>query len=1012
SKTTQGANEIVCELPAQPNSIPGTPLNITVTNPNGSEDTLQNSFSCDGWYQEAFIKTPNANGDLSTDYTLNVGDYPQAVSISGDTMVVGTNLEDSNQTTITNGTTASSDNSKLNSGAAYVFKRTGTQWAQEAYLKASNADSEDEFGISVGISGDTLVVGAFREDSSETTITNGPTASLNNTSATTASGAAYVFKRAGTQWVQEAYLKPSNGDYGDWFGLPVSISGDTIAVGAHLEDSSQTTITNGTTSEGNINENSNFGAAYVFRRSGSMWAQEAYLKAPNPGVGDNFGYDLKLSGDTLVVGAFREDNQQTTITNGSVITDNNNMPDSGSAYVFRRSSSAWSLEAYLKAPNAGTNNWFGHRVGLSNDVIVVGAELVNTAYVFRRSASGAWDFEDYLRAPNGEREDAFGRGVAVSGDRIAVSAFGEDNARAGVFNGTFSEADSGTASKSGAAYVFRRKNNKWETEAYLKAPFPDENDIFGANYISLSANTLVVPSVNESSDQTTITNGQSASSNNLNNRSGAIYVFRRPEDDAAPSISSVTPNQALCPGGSIVIYGSGFMKDASVSIGGIPCASKTVQGPNEIICETPTSIVAEGTALSITVTNSNGRSSTFLDTTNWVRQTTIDSKITKWMPAGITVTKGKPLSIAATGNIYISYSDRVGPNGADRNQSRCKPDTRFNNAAVIGKIGKSGDIFLVGSSFSTLSATDSGELYLTHNDMYCSADNSGSFSVTIRAPKAFNCALQILSCAGDCYLEGASPSFAQGLAIGTERQGPGGSILTLQYGNGSSGFKVWKEKNGTRILNATGLVANGWQKKLTPEGTGFSSTTFTTASDIAGRACPTHVFLNHSNMLATGRCLYYDAGNPQQRLDAAWSYWITTGEAIDWLKQWDTTPTGRGTDSSYYEGNIKTCNQKGMRLPTIYETDVTDYSNSEKQACLPTGDSITPQFSGISNGVPSSGWMWTSSASKVNGEGAQHVPYTFLIWRSNNSTSSEVGLSSDEWGGYRINPVTVRCVLP
>lgn len=111
--------------------------------------------------------------------------------ISGDTIAVGASHENSNQTTITNGTTASSNTSKSFSGAVYAFKRTGTTWAQEAYIKAPNADTYDNFGTSISLSGDTIIAGASGEDSNQTTITSGSTASSDN-SATTA-GAAYIF---------------------------------------------------------------------------------------------------------------------------------------------------------------------------------------------------------------------------------------------------------------------------------------------------------------------------------------------------------------------------------------------------------------------------------------------------------------------------------------------------------------------------------------------------------------------------------------------------------------------------------------------------------------------------------------------------------------------------------------------------------------------------------------------------------------------------------------------------
>ena len=117
-------------------------------------------------------------------------------------MAVGAFLEASNQTTIINGTTASADDSAPDAGAVYIFRRTGVTWAQEAYLKAPNAEAGDLFGISVAVSGDTVAVGGYQEDSNQITITNGATASPDNSAS--AAGAVYVFKRTGVTWAQEA----------------------------------------------------------------------------------------------------------------------------------------------------------------------------------------------------------------------------------------------------------------------------------------------------------------------------------------------------------------------------------------------------------------------------------------------------------------------------------------------------------------------------------------------------------------------------------------------------------------------------------------------------------------------------------------------------------------------------------------------------------------------------------------------------------------------------------------
>jgi hypothetical protein len=311
--------------------------------------------------QEAYLKAPNA---ASNDV------FGWVVAASGNTIVVGAIGESSNQTTITNGPTASADNSASGAGAAYVFVRSGGSWTQEAYLKAPNAASGDVFGRAVAISGDTIVVGALGEDSNQTTITNGTTASANNS--VNEAGAAYVFVRSGTTWTQQAYLKAPNAGGGDEFGSAVAISGDTIVVGASGEDSNQTTITNDTSASAD-NSASEAGAAYVFVRSGGAWTQQAYLKAPNAENGDVFGRAVAVSGDTIVVGASAEDSNQTTIINGMTASGDNSASGAGAAYVFVRSGGVWTQQAYLKAPNAESNDVFGWVVAASGSTIVVGA---------------------------------------------------------------------------------------------------------------------------------------------------------------------------------------------------------------------------------------------------------------------------------------------------------------------------------------------------------------------------------------------------------------------------------------------------------------------------------------------------------------------------------------------------------------------------------------------------------------------------------------------------------------
>jgi hypothetical protein len=396
------------------------------------------------WTQQAYLKASNTE---SNDF------FGRAVAVSGDTVVVGIWSEDSNATGVNGDPT---DNSATNSGAVCVFVRSGTNWTQQAYLKASNAEASDIFGSSVAVSGDTLVVGAVWENSNAT----GVNGDQSDNSATN-SGAAYVFVRNGTNWTQQAYLKASNTGAYDQFGCSVSVSGDTLVVGAWDESSSATGV-NGDQSDDSALAS---GAAYVFVRTGTNWSQQGYLKASNNGAGDHFGLSVAVSGDTLVVGAPLESSNATGV-NGN--QDDDNAEWAGAAYIFERSGTNWTQQAYVKASNAEAYDQFGCPVSISGATVVVGAadewssatglngnqgdnSATNSgaAYVFVRRGT-IWTQQAYLKASNTGAYDSFGLSVAVSGDTVLVGAGGEDSNATGV-NGDQSD---NSADSAGAAYVF------------------------------------------------------------------------------------------------------------------------------------------------------------------------------------------------------------------------------------------------------------------------------------------------------------------------------------------------------------------------------------------------------------------------------------------------------------------------------------------------------------------------------------------------------------------------------
>ncbi|MDH4200832.1 MAG: FG-GAP repeat protein, partial [Spirochaetia bacterium] len=210
---------------------------------SGAVYVFKRNTSTGDWSQDAYLKASNAQA---------VDWLGSSISISGNIIAVGAIGEDNSNTAIQNTDNANpvADDALANmSGAVYVFKRNTTtgDWSQDAYLKASNAQASDFFGNTVSISGNIIAVGARGEDNSNTAIQNTDNAlpAADDALAST-SGAVYVFKRNTStgDWSQDAYLKASNAEAGDCFGMSVSISGDIIAVGAANEANSNTAIQN------------------------------------------------------------------------------------------------------------------------------------------------------------------------------------------------------------------------------------------------------------------------------------------------------------------------------------------------------------------------------------------------------------------------------------------------------------------------------------------------------------------------------------------------------------------------------------------------------------------------------------------------------------------------------------------------------------------------------------------------------------------------------------------------
>jgi hypothetical protein len=473
---------------------------------------------------------PSQQGYLKASKTGASDFFGYSIAVSGDTVVVGAYGEDSNATGVDGDGT---NNLASSSGAVYIFIRSGGAWSQQAYLKASNTEASDFFGYSIAISGDTLVVGAYGEDSAATGVDGNQADNL-----ASGSGAAYVFTRTAGVWSQQAYLKASNTEANDAFGRSVAIDGDTLVVGAYGEDSNATGV------DGNQANNLaiDSGAVYAFTRSGTIWSQQAYLKASNTGASDSFGISVSISGDTVIVGAYGEDSNATGVNGNQA---NNLISGSGAAYVFTRSSGTWSQQAYLKASNTEALDYFGSSVAVSDNTVVVGAyqecsiatgvdgdQADNSAcnsgaaYVFTRNV-GTWSQQAYLKASNTATLDTFSISVAISGDTLVVGANGEDSAATGV-NGNQTD---NSASSSGAAYVFSRTAGVWSQQAYLKASNTEASDRFSYS-VAVSGGTVAIGAYGEDSAATGVDGNQAS---NLASSSGAAYIFFTPP--AAPEMN-------------------------------------------------------------------------------------------------------------------------------------------------------------------------------------------------------------------------------------------------------------------------------------------------------------------------------------------------------------------------------------------------------------------------------------------------------------------------------------------
>ena len=342
----------------------------------------------------AVAQTPCESAKLLAEDGASGDDFGAAVAVEGNVAVVGAPEDDDDGSS---------------SGAAYVFRFDGSGWAQEQKLTASDGQSFDDYGFAVAVSGDTIVVGAPRDD----------------TAAGDRAGSAYVYRFDGKSWNEEDHLFAMDAGGDDRFGHSVSIDDDTILVGAINHDDGA----------------SNAGAGYVFTRAGMRWSQQDELTAAEPmGTSPQLGHSASLDGDVAVLGAWQ-------FAPGGMFSV-------GAAYVFRRSGMSWSAEQTLIATDAADFRWFGQSVSVSGTTIAVGAfgdradDLSESGGAYFFSFTGAkWQEDANVNASDAEANDRFGWSIALDGDNAVV----------------------GTGIPAGKAYLFSQGLGNWSEQSMLNS---------------------------------------------------------------------------------------------------------------------------------------------------------------------------------------------------------------------------------------------------------------------------------------------------------------------------------------------------------------------------------------------------------------------------------------------------------------------------------------------------------------------------------------------------------------
>lgn len=368
-----------------------------------------------------FAKLIPSDADLSDE-------FGNSIAISDNIMMVGAPNEEAGG---------------INRGAVYVYALTGNTWSYQNKLTASDGANYDNFGSSLSMSSNLVLIGATGHDSH----------SLSN------AGAAYIFlNTSGNTWTEQIKLSSSDVRVGDFFGKSVAISGNLAIVGASWHD---------------ISGISNAGAAYIFANTtGNTWVEQSKLNSSLYNQNAYFGESVAINGNVALVGAYK---------------DNSTLSTGGAVYAFYNSSgNIWNQETKIVASDLATNDQFGNALSLNGNTLLIGSsgdDVAGAAYVFSNTSGNIWAEQAKLTPSQGASQDDFGISVSLSGNMALIGSNGNDE----------------IGTNTGTAYLFVSTNiSTWIEQEKLVAGDGENDDFFGLS-VGLSGNIGVVGAPQENS---------------------------------------------------------------------------------------------------------------------------------------------------------------------------------------------------------------------------------------------------------------------------------------------------------------------------------------------------------------------------------------------------------------------------------------------------------------------------------------------------------------------------------